>query len=157
MSLKKQNNETDNEHIVQKAEDIIVNISDIVKKLYNHFSNGLKVSLDYIQESYAEPVDLLILQEEERSGNKYVGGEFKLNKLNKEQYNCSYALYFQDSNEKFTEITNKSDPLPIKYLTDDVINELNEKGKIEFEMGEPSEESKAKYQELKNSADKENA
>lgn len=156
MSLTKHNEETNNEYIVQKVADMIISTSDAIKKLYNRLSNGLKVSLDEIQEIYAEQVDLLILQEEERSGNKYISGEFKLNKLNEAQYNCSYALYFQDSNEKFYEITNKSDPLPIKYLTDDVISELNEKGKIEFEMGEPSEESKAKYQELKNSTEKEN-
>ena len=110
------------------------------------------MSLDDLKTVYSAPLDDIILAEEERKGNKYVGGEFVISYVDSDNYGCSYDLYFQDAEKKWAKMSAKSQPLSIKYLDSAAWRELTGKREIKFEIDAPTDAAKAAYRAKKYSA-----
>ena len=95
--------------------------------------------------SIGKKVLLEMIQEEESSHTKYVGGEFSLNYIDEKNYNCAYRLFFQGEDKKLYEVSAKSKPLSSYYLSMNVRGELKTEHTIKFEILEPSTEARDKY------------
>ena len=104
------------------------------------------MSLDALLENYGEKLDKIILDEERDKKCSYISGEFKISALDEKNYQCSYALYFEDANESIHTSEAKTKPLEMKFLTEDFKQSLNREKVLKFEIEEPSTEIRAKYQ-----------
>lgn len=116
---------------------------------------GFSVSLDELQENYAPVLDMLILREEETGNCHYIGGEFRIALSDEGHYDCAYDFYFEDEDGSFHELSAQTEPLPLDGITADFRKELEDEKVLCFELGEPSEDSRRKYQEQKEKAAKE--
>lgn len=139
--------------VIDKATNAVKHIGialhDFRKKLKQV---GFSISLEELQDNYATALDMLIIKEEETKNCQYVGGEFRIALIDDGQYDCAYDFYFEDENGSFHELSAHTEPLPLDGLTDDFRKELEDEKVLCFELGEPSEESRQKYQEQKEQA-----
>ncbi len=148
MFNRKNNDEADS--FVDKAANIARRVGDKLQDFRKELKQvGLSVSLEELQENYAPMLDMLILREEETRNCRYIGGEFRIALSDEIHYDCAYDFYFEDEDGSFHELSAQTEPLPLDGITDDFRKELEDEKVLCFELGEPSEESRQKYQEQK--------
>ena len=129
---------------VNAGKDVLVDLlKDLIRELRP------KMSLEDIQRLYTKTIDQLILKEEYDSDVKYVGGEFSLNYLDDDHYDCGYNLFFMDKNKKITELSAKSKPVAVYYLNDETREELKRDKNIKFEIPAPSDRVRDKFNQEK--------
>ena len=122
----------------------LANVVEIVTDIFREISEqlnrvGLNVSLEELQGRYDDALKKIILDEErEREKNcRYISGEFKIATVDAENYQCSYALYFEDADENYHALEAKTKPLDLNCLTEDFRAELQHEGTLTFEITEP--------------------
>ena len=103
------------------------------------------MSLEELQVVYTKNLDKIILQEEQTNSTKFVGGEFCLNYIDEDHYDCAYKLFFMDKSKKIFEISTKSKPFDSSYLNSTTRDELKSEKTIKFEISEPSREARDKF------------
>lgn len=104
-----------------------------------------KMSLEELQVVYTKNLDKIILNEEQTSSTKYVGGEFCFNYIDDAHYDCAYKLFFRDKSKKIFEISTKSQPFDSSYLNSETRDELKAGKTLKFEIPEPSREARDKF------------
>ena len=117
--------------------DIIEVVKDIFQEISKQLNRvGFNVSLEELQSRYDDALAKIILNEEREKNCRYISGEFKISALDEQKYQCSYALYFEDTDKSYHALEAKSAPLDINCLTEDFQSELR-KGVMTFEIEEP--------------------
>lgn len=99
---------------------------------------GFYVSLEELQSRYDDALKKIIAAEEKEKNCSYVSGEFKISTVGAENYQCAYALYFEDADESFHVLEAQTKPLDINCLTEDFRNELKRETVMKFEIEEPA-------------------
>ena len=113
----------------------IKNIFHEIDKQLNRV--GFYVSLEELQGRYDDALNKIILAEEKEKACRYISGEFKISTVGAENYQCSYALYFEDADESFHVLEAQTKPLDINCLTEDFRNQLKREVVMKFEIDEP--------------------
>ena len=124
-------NEKNPANIVELVTDIFQEISKQLNRV------GLNVSLEELQGRYDDALKKIILDEEREKNCRYISGEFKIATVDAENYQCSYALYFEDADESYHALEAKTKPLDLNCLTEDFRAELQREGTLTFEIAEP--------------------
>ena len=135
------------EHIDDVAEVVKVG-KDILADVFRSVSKLLTSSmeLDEFKEIYTKPLDRIILSEEKRTGNKFVGGEFKIFYIDARSFGLSYSLYFQNAQQEWQKMSAKSDAVDTYHLSAEALRELGEKRTIIYDVEEPSAEARKQYE-----------
>ena len=123
----------DVETVVSTGKDVLL---EMLKSLVSELRP--KMSLEDLQRVYTKYIDKIILKEEYDDDVKYVGGEFNLNYIDDDHYDCDYKLFFMDKAKKISELSTKSKPFDAYYLDAKTRDELKEEKTIKFEIPEPS-------------------
>ena len=124
-------NEKNPANIVELVTDIFQEISKQLNRV------GFNVSLEELQGRYDDALKKIILDEEREKNCRYISGEFKIATVDAENYQCSYALYFEDADENYHALEAKTKPLDLNCLTEDFRAELQREGTLTFEIAEP--------------------
>lgn len=132
------------EFAVKVGKDILAELLQMVSRLLNS-----SMELDEFRDIYTKPLDRVILAEEEKTGNNFVGGEFKVFYISDKSFGVSYSLYFQNEKEKWQRMTAKSDPIDMYHLSAEAIRELSEKRTIVYDVEKPTQEARREYEESK--------
>lgn len=90
-----------------------------------------------IAQMYSKAVDTLILKVEQSKEYTYIGGEFTIIYLGKDNFKLNISLYFKDPANDWIKVSSNSKPSELKYLTDAAIMELKEKKQVKFDIDEP--------------------
>lgn len=122
-------------------------LADLMKSITKMLNSSME--LDEFSKIYTKQVDGVILSEEEKTGNKFKGGEFKIFHINDRTFGLSYSLYFHDGKEGWTKMTAKSEPMDNYYLSDEALQELREKMTIVYEVEQPTDEARKEYDKMK--------
>lgn len=130
---------------VKLGKDILAEVLQSASRLLNS-----SMELDEFKEIYTKPLDKVILVEEERTGDKFVGGEFKVYYLDEKSFGLSYSLYFQNEKEEWKKMSAKSNPMDTYHLSSKAIQELTEKRTIVYDVEPPTEEARQEYEMKKN-------
>ena len=112
------------------------NFFDELSKQLSRFE--LSTSLDELLTTYSAAIDKIILREEKENQCSYIGGEFIITCADDENYQCAYALYFEDSDESAHTLEARSKLLAMKHLTKDFQQALKSAGTLKFELDEPA-------------------
>ena len=119
------------------SEEIFDVVKDIFQEVGNRLNSvGFYVSLEELQSRYDDALKKIILNEEREKNCRYISGEFKISAVDEKNYQCSYALYFEDIDESFHILEAKTVPLDINCLTKDFRDELKREGTLAFEIDE---------------------
>lgn len=105
----------------------------------------LSTSLEELLNNCGGVLDKIILREEHEKNCSYIGGELKISCVGKENYECSYSLYFEDKDESIHTVEAKTKLLETKHLTKNFQQILNSNRVLKFEINEPSEEARLKH------------
>lgn len=113
-------------------------VQDIFQEVGKHLNRvGFYVSLEELQGRYDDALQKIILDEEREKNCRYISGEFKISAVDEKNYQCSYALYFEDADESYHVLEAQTKPLDLECLTEDFRGEL-QKGVMSFEIAEPN-------------------
>ncbi len=119
--------------------DVVEAVKNIFQEIDKQLNRvGFYVSLKELQARYGDALDKIILAEEQKKNCHYISGEFKISMAGKENYQCSYALYFEDADEKFHVLEAQTKSLDISCLTEDFRQTLQRETVMKFEIEEPS-------------------
>ena len=114
--------------------EIIEVVQDIFQEVSKNLNRvGFYVSLEELQGRYDDALKKIILDEERERNCRYISGEFKISALDEKNYQCSYALYFEDADENYHVLEAQTKPLDLNCLTEDFRAELL-KGVMSFEI-----------------------
>ena len=114
--------------------EIIEVVQDIFQEVSKNLNRvGFYVSLEELQGRYDDALKKIILDEERERNCRYISGEFKISALDEKNYQCSYALYFEDADESYHVLEAQTKPLDLNCLTEDFRAELL-KGVMSFEI-----------------------
>ena len=123
---------------------------DDIKKLGNDLrkalSNLFSATFEDLELVYEEPICNAILDEESSSEREYVSGELIYTCVDDKTFTCEYNLYFQDEQGNFFRKSAKTGELSMKPLSIETRDELKAEKVIKFEIPEPSDEARAKYE-----------
>lgn len=127
-------------------------IYEAAEKFFNEVSKqfnrlDLSTSLEELLNTYGDALDKIILREEQDKKCTYLGGELRISRLDDKNYDCGYALYFEDADESVHTLEAKTKPLEMKFLTEDFQQLLTRDGVLKFEIDEPTEEARLKYKQ----------
>ena len=103
------------------------------------------MSLDEINRVYVKPIDNIILTEEDKSGETFIGGEFIISYVDDKNYTCAHRLFFQGKGSKIEEVAAKSKPFSSAYLSEEAQAELKKLKEIKYEIDEPTPEVRARH------------
>ena len=123
-------NEKNSDNIIEIAQDIFQEVDKYLNRV------GFYVSLEELQGRYDDALKKIILKEEREKNCRYISGEFKISAVDKKNYQCSYALYFEDADESYHVLEAQTKSLDINCLTEDFRAEL-QKDVMSFEIGGP--------------------
>lgn len=120
-----------------------INLVEVAQNLFHEIDKqlnrvGFYVSLEELQGRYDDALKKIILNEEKEKNCRYISGEFKISAVGENNYQCSYALYFEDSEENYHVLEAKSKPLDINCLTEDFRAEIHRERVLGFEIDEPA-------------------
>lgn len=125
-----------NKNTSEEIFDVVKDIFQEVGKQLNRV--GFYVSLEELQSRYDDALQEIILNEEREKNCRYISGEFKISAVDEKNYQCSYALYFENADESFHTLEAKTKLLDLNCLTEDFRDELNREGTMAFEIDEPT-------------------
>ena len=112
-------------------------VQDIFQEVSKHLNRvGFYVSLEELQGRYDDALQKIILDEEREKNCRYISGEFKIFAVDEKNYQCSYALYFEDADESYHVLEAQTKLLDLECLTEDFRGEL-QKDVMTFEIAEP--------------------
>lgn len=112
-------------------------VQDIFQEVSKHLNRvGFYVNLEELQGRYDDALQKIILDEEREKNCRYISGEFKIFAVDEKNYQCSYALYFEDADKSYHVLEAQTKPLDLECLTEDFRDELK-KGDMSFEISEP--------------------
>lgn len=118
--------------------ELVEAVQDIFQEVGKHLNRvGLNLSLEELQGRYDDALKKIILNEEKEKNCRYISGEFKISAFDEQNYQCSYALYFENTDESFHVLEAKTKSLDINCLTEDFRDELKREGTMTFEIAEP--------------------
>ena len=103
------------------------------------------MTLEDLQRVYTKTIDEVILNEEDKSNTKYVGGEFNLDYVSEKSYTVGYRLFFQNEQKKIFEIEAKSREISLAKLSSKVREQLKTEKNIKFEIPEPSQSARDRH------------
>ena len=109
-------------------------------------SNLVSVTFEDLERVYEETICNAILGEESSSEREYVGGELIYTCVDDKTFTCEYNLYFQDEQGKFFRKSAKTGKLSMEPLSIETRDELKAEKEIKFEIPEPSDEAREKYE-----------
>ena len=118
-------------------------LMNMINELIEEFRPTM--TLEDLQLVYMKTVDEVILQEEDKSNTKYVGGEFNLDYVSDRAYTCGYRLFFQNEQKKIFELAAKSREISLMKLSAKVREQLKADKNIKFEIPEPDKKVRDKY------------
>ena len=118
-------------------------LMEIINELIEEFRPTM--TLEDLNRVYTKTVDKVILTEEDKGTGKYVGGEFNLDYVSEKSYTVGYKLFFQNEQKKIFELEAKSRELDISKLSQKVRDQLKTEKNIKFEIPEPSQSARDKY------------
>lgn len=118
-------------------------LMDMINELIEEFRPTM--TLEDLQRVYTKKLDEVIFKEEEKSNTRYVGGEFNLDYVSEKGYTVAYKLFFQNEQKKIFELEAKSRELSISKLSAKVREQLAAEKNIKFEIPEPSQSARDKY------------
>ena len=113
------------------------NIADDISGFFEELIRP-EMELEELAGIYSEPLDLII-EEETRRGNNYVGGEFKISCLSNDSFDLSFELYFQNQDKQWIKREGRSKPQSMAYFTQKASAEVKEKESISVEIDPPTE------------------
>ena len=119
--------------------DTPLDFSKILEKVLSEVKRIIKptMGLEEIKIIYTDKLDQIILEVEKDSGKTYVGGEFKISYVDKENYTCEYDLYFQDEQKKVSVAQAKSENLNFVDLAPDIAKQIADKKELKFNIDPP--------------------
>ncbi|MBE6092367.1 MAG: hypothetical protein E7201_04210 [Selenomonas ruminantium] len=138
------NNTTSIKDMLLKGSNVLSEITNMAKELFPP-----NMSLDDLRTVYSKPLDMVILETENKTGHIFVGGEFRINYIDPIYFGCSYELYFQDASKKWIKTSSQSNPIRQKLLSEETRNELLVNKELKFDIDKPSDEIKAWYAQNK--------
>ena len=118
---------------------------DGLKKIAEKLEEVLKVNLEDIQRTYGDTIYKAILDEENKDGIEYIGGELIFECVDDKNFTCAYNLYFQDEQEKFFKKEAKTGEVTLKALSPEMRKELQSEKILKFEIPEPPLEVRKSY------------
>lgn len=118
-------------------------LMNMINELIEEFRPTM--TLEDLQRVYTKTIDKVIFNEEDKSGTKYVGGEFNLDYVGEKSYTVGYRLFFQNEQKKIFEIEAKSREISIAKLSSKVREQLKEEKNIKFEIPEPTQSARDKH------------
>ena len=118
-------------------------LMNMINELIEEFRPTM--TLEDLQRVYTKTVDEVIFKEEDKSNSRYVGGEFNLDYVSEKGYTVGYKLFFQNEQKKIFELEAKSRELSISKLSAKVREQLAAEKNIKFEIPEPSQSARDKY------------
>lgn len=132
-----------------------VDFQKILEKILLEVKNIIKptMSIEEIKLVYTDKLDQIILEVEKSSGKTYVGGEFKISYVDKENYTCEYSLYFQDESKKVSVAQARSENLKLADLDSDTAKQIADEKEIKFDIDSPSDDVRKNF-EKQNKSDK---
>lgn len=135
--------------------DNAVDFSKILEKILSEVKSIIKptMGIEEIKIIYTDKLDQIILEVEKNSGKIYVGGEFKISYVDKENYTCEYDLYFQDEQKKVSVAQAKSENMKFVDLDPDTAKQIADKKELKFNIDPPSDEVRRNF-EKQNKSDK---
>lgn len=134
------NNTNSIKDMLKTGSDILSEITDMAKELFPP-----NMSLEDLKQVYSKPLDMIILETENKTGYVFVGGEFRINYIDPIYFSCLYELYFQDAAKKWIKTSSQSNPIKQKLLSEETRNELSKAKELKFDIEKPSDEIKAWY------------
>ena len=128
-------------------EEAIVAGKEVLMEIINELIEEFRptMTLEDLNRVYTKTVDKVILTEEDKGTGKYVGGEFNLDYVSEKSYTVGYKLFFQNEQKKIFELEAKSRELDISKLSQKVRDQLKTEKNIKFEIPEPSQSARDKY------------
>lgn len=120
-------------NVVEKQKDPIVNaVTDAANDFIESVVAGTR-TIDEWAEIAIKGVDKIRERKEIEEGLCYVDGRmfFEISRKNPKKVNISFQLYFQDSSDEWKRVDGCSDVMTSNF-TDDAIDEMRSKGRIEF-------------------------
>ncbi len=120
---------------------------EVLMNMINEIMEELRptMTLEDLQRVYSPKLDKIILDEEDASNRKYIGGEFNLDYVSDKFYTCGYKFFFQDEQQKIFKVEAKSRELTTSNLSPKVREQLKTDKNIKFEIPEPSETARNKH------------
>ena len=118
-------------------------LMNMINELIEEFRPTM--TLEDLQRVYTKTIDEVILNEEDKSNTKYVGGEFNLDYVSEKSYTVGYRLFFQNEQKKIFEIEAKSREISLAKLSSKVREQLKTEKNIKFEIPEPSQSTRDKH------------
>ena len=118
-------------------------LMNMINELIEEFRPTM--TLEDLQRVYTKTIDEVIFKEEDKSNSRYVGGEFNLDCVGEKSYTVGYKLFFQNEQKKIFELEAKSRELSITKLSAKVREQLAAEKNIKFEIPEPSQSARDKY------------
>lgn len=128
----------------EKISDIVNKVNELIQKLIKGMENMLpdKITLNDFAHKSSSEIDKVIEQEQQK-GNTYITGRFHLLWNNDETFKYSFEMYFKALDNQYLKLNGDSKTIPITYLLEDDINELQTKKDIVYEIEEPNQNQKS--------------
>ena len=92
-----------------------------------------ELTLNDLAEIYSKPLDL-VMQKAQNEGYRCVGGEFIIHYIDDRNFNISYDLYMQNTENKWVKRSSSSKNQSNQCLTEDSCKKLKEKRKVVYEI-----------------------
>lgn len=127
MSLRRSSDGT----VMGAVDNLVDGLLNFVEELFA----AKKVSLDEFASKSSSEIDKIILKKV-GEGHEFIAGRFKLNYLNEENFNFSFEIYMK-SPQEYTKINGVSKLIPVRRLTPDALQELQQKKCVTYEVEEP--------------------
>jgi hypothetical protein len=134
-----------NSNIVRDVQEIRATVKEAMVDLNTLFTSIIgnltsipqpKSVLEMVK-CYEQPCDALIVGAKRQEALHYVSGKLVLTMLDSRQFACAAELYFQDAAGKWVVKKTGSGPIAMSHLTLDAQAELQQAGKIAFEVLDP--------------------
>ena len=106
-------------------------------------------SIDEITEVFADKINEIILKEEFYKATIFLGGDFFVEYVDEKAYTHYCKLYFQKRDDSTYNLETKKQRVDMERLAPEARKELENKKQVKFEIPEPSEEIRKKYELVK--------
>ena len=118
------------------------NLVEVAQNLFHEIDKqlnrvGFYVSLKELQGRYEDALNKIIVNEEREKNCHYISGEFKISAVGEDNYQCAYALYFEDAGESYHVLEAQTKSLDINCLTEDFRAAIRRERVLTFEIDAP--------------------
>ena len=100
------------------------------------------LTLEAFADDYSDFLDEQIDLAEKRQNLHYVGGQFIMESADDTHFSISIDLYFQNAQKEWVRMQTPEKTMDLRFLNEPARKELQEKGKVIFEVNAPEHKSK---------------